>query len=196
MLMISYGLLIIIYANPYQFSDNSFTGAIVTNKALVFSILLMSFLFPMLAVLLMRGLKLVDSLELKTNNERIGPLIATGIMYLWLYINLRKNDIQPYIFQGFVLGAVITLFVCFFINNFSKISIHTAGAGGLLGLMVILHRQLWYNDIGWLFMLVVLAAGFTGTARLLLKAHSFEEVTGGYIVGICGQVIAMTYLHI
>jgi membrane-associated phospholipid phosphatase len=37
-------------------------------------------------------------------------------------------------------------------------------------------------------------AGLVGTARLLLKAHSLNEVCLGYLIGILSQLIAFSFL--
>lgn len=173
---------------------------------IILSFLSLSVLFPLLGIALMRMQGLVQSLELKTKKERIGPMILIAIFYLWLYVNIRNNPLVPPVISFFVLGSVIALFTGLFINSFSKISLHCVGAGGLITGILFLYSRFVFEtfDIllpfsNWVFrisndfvlILSFIIAGLIGTARLLLGAHKNDEIYGGYLVGILSQMIAI-----
>lgn len=198
-----YLLLILLLVNPYAFN---FTNPVDKGFVLI-SIFMLSIGLPLISIIMLRFVGFIDSLEMNEKSERIGPLIATSIFYLWLFVNLKRVDIIPPIYQSLVLGSVIALFVAFFINNFSKISLHAIGVGGLLsGLMVI--RKFWaYNvfkldifgnqlivGIDILLIAVVLACGLVLYSRLYLKSHNREEVYGGFILGFLTQIIALRFI--
>ncbi len=71
-----------------------------------------------------------------------------------------------------------------------KPSIHMLGLGGLLGMLLIIivffraPLQLW-------FVIVVLAAGITGTARLILKLHTPKELLVGLLSGFLATAVVM-----
>jgi hypothetical protein len=153
----------------------------------------------------MKALGLIESIEMKDKKERIGPLIITGLFYMWLYVNIRNNDLIPDAFSFFVLGSTISVFIALMINSFTKISLHTISAGGFAaGMVMILYN--WSNgfvDINipflesiyrisdrLLLIIIILLAGSVGTSRLVLKAHHQDEIYGGYMVGIFAQIIA------
>lgn len=199
--IISYVLFYLIQVNPYIFG---FANP-KSQGLLMISVVTISFMFPMIAILLMKGLGLIESIEMKDKNERIGPLIVTGLFFMWLYMNIRKNDLVPEALSFFVLGCTIAVFMALLINSFSKISLHTIGAGGFAAGMIFI---VYHWSFGSVFislsaldiqieisdrltvMLVLILAGLTGMSRLYLKAHQENEIYGGYMVGILAQIIA------
>jgi hypothetical protein len=193
-------LLLLMLINPYLFSitDPKAKGLIII------SVTSLTIVFPLICVLMMKLLGLIESVQMKGDKERVGPLIATGIFYLWLFINIKDNDMIPEAFSFFVLGSTIALFIGFFLSNFDRISLHTIGIGGLLMGAIIIRFNYAYEiiplDLGTLgayaiqvdliVILTIIIAGIVGTSRLLLGAHNREQIFGGYVVGIFSQLIA------
>jgi len=190
--------------NPYLFGIQD-----ATQKGLLFiSVFLLSVFFPIFTIVVMKLVGFIDSIEIKDRKERVMPLIITGVFYLWLFVNIRQNSIVPSAFSIFVLGATIALFVAFFINNFSKISLHTVGMGGLVAMVFIIRSFFSYNvfyfnfgpigsyaiSLDLILFLAILFAGLVGTSRLHLNAHRKQEIYMGYLVGILAQVIAFRFL--
>ena len=71
-------------------------------------------------------------MEMRDKNERIGPLIVTGLFYIWLYVNIRKNDKIPAALSFFVLGCTISVFSALTIYSVTKISLQTIAEDGLV----------------------------------------------------------------
>lgn len=202
--LITYFLLLMLVVNPYLFGSTN-----VKDKGLIIIyVVVISIVFPIIPVLMMYFLDMTESIKMKDKSERTIPLILTGMFHLWLYMNMDNNQSIPEAFSVFILGSVITLFTCFFINLFTKISLHTAGISGLFTGFCWFRFHYSYNTfslritdtIGYdintnlilLFLLVI--AGIIGTSRLLLKAHIPSDIYGGYIVGFAAQIIAMRIL--
>ena len=202
--LISYFLLFLIKLNPYLFptQDPKDLGVIIIY------VVILSVLFPIIPLFMMQFLGLSKSVQLNERKERTIPLILTGIFYLWLYINMLNNSAIPLIFSSFLLGSTITLFSCFFINLFTKISLHAAGIAGFsTAILIALHRfSIDYLNIPYLegksllihihfvIIFVIILIGCVGTSRLILRAHSPEDIYGGFLVGIVAQIIAMRIL--
>ncbi|MBK8517677.1 MAG: phosphatidic acid phosphatase [Saprospiraceae bacterium] len=201
MFTIGYVMAFLILANPYLFG---FSGE-KAEGLIIISVLTISVMFPLIAIVMMNALGLISSLQMSDKKERIGPLIVTGIFYMWLYVNVRNNDNIPAALSFFILGSTISVFLALMINSFSKISLHTIAAGGLLTgmLFIIFNFTYGFADIPligtgiqlrmsdrFIFIIILILAGLTGTARLYLKAHTEDEIYGGYIVGILAQMIA------
>ncbi len=199
MLIMSYALLILLLINPYLFAvqDDKLKGL------LLFSVATLSLLFPLFATLMMKGIGLIDSLQMKDKKERIGPMIVAVIFYVWLYLNFKNNSFVPDAFRFFILGSTISLAIAFVINTHSKISLHTVGMGGLLmGFLLIRYNYSYETFVLELFgraymlqtnivlLVLMIAAGAVGSARLYLKAHSNDEVFGGYLVGMVSMLLA------
>jgi len=197
-----YVVVLYLYINPYLFPFRN-SRPFVANLIFVFTTVVF---IPAIAILMMKNTGLISSLKMEEKTERIGPLIVAAISYLWLYLNLRTHDRFPEAFVAFILGALISLFIAFFINNFSKISLHAVGMGGLLlavaNVMTTSQRAYGFVTVGestisihnlLLFAILLIITGAVLTSRLFLKAHRLQDVMGGFLVGIIGQLIAIKF---
>ena len=203
--VLTYMLWILLVTNPYMFGYSKSSEADV----LVLMVFLTSAFIPLVAVGLMKGLGWIESLQMADKQERIGPYIVTGILYLSLYMHLVKSNAFPRAFHVATLGAIIALFVAFFVNNFQKISIHALAMGGIVSMTVLCKRYysgevfsvtvpgLGSLQLSTMIMLyaVILIAGLVCTSRLILKRHSVREVYAGFIVGFFAQLVAYLALQ-
>ncbi|MBL7797725.1 MAG: hypothetical protein JNJ90_14615 [Saprospiraceae bacterium] len=201
MLVPTYALLLLLFANPYSFGVHS-PG---DKKALLLLLYVFTTtaLIPGIGIAVMKPLGFVRSLESPDRQERIGPYIVTGVFYLWLYQNLKSGGQAPPLYQACVLGATIALFAAFFINIFTKVSAHATGMGGLVGMLLLLTIE-WPGSTlgvpvpGGLLEISlpaalaagVIVAGCVGTARLVLKAHVLRDLWQGYLVGFGAACLA------
>lgn len=181
----------------FMFSENRQRVAV---HLLVFGL---SVFFPLISTFALRAAGLIKSIRLEDSKERIGPMIATIIFYVWLFLNYKQFGIGPDIFIATILGATIALSIAFLINNFSKISLHCVGAGGLVGAIGTYRMaipELAYsisfgqNTLEYspniLLALIIIIAGLIGSARLYLNVHKEKDVYGGYIIGFTAQIVA------
>jgi membrane-associated phospholipid phosphatase len=195
LLLLLYSFVILAWCNPYLFGRSSF-GDVFSDKVniiLIIWLLIFSFLVPMLAVLMMKGLGLIKDLAMSDKTDRIGPYIIVGLLYIVIFMNLKNNNSIPLEMAIFSLGATIGIFAAFLINLFSKISMHTVGMGGFLAMMMICIGRSIGND-DYIIILAVLVAGLVGSSRLILGAHEPNEIYGGYAIGFLAQFAALSYL--
>jgi membrane-associated phospholipid phosphatase len=74
-------------------------------------------------------------------------------------------------------------------NNFSKISMHAIGVGGMFGLaMIIIFSGQAYAV--WPLSIAILLTGLVCSARLIASDHSQEDLILGLIIGIGTQLFA------
>ncbi len=215
LLVLTYMLVLLLLVNPYMFGVSSL--GVQAAKILIIQVFLYTFVLPALVVVMLKALGFVQSIELKDRQERIGPYIVTGLFYLWMFINLYYNSRSatgtnlafvlqiPDAYNCFVLGATIALFLAFFLNNFTKISAHAVGMGGLLAMVVITMLSFSYDTFAvnssllgsfelsmqTVLIFTILVAGLVGTARLILEAHEPMDLWGGFLVGFASQFIAL-----
>lgn len=199
MLLFFYLVCLGYWFNPYSFATS--------NPKQLGLYFIMSFMllviFPTIAALLMKRLKLTSSLEMYERQERIGPLIGALIFYIWYFINIKNDGVFPSHIVFLSLGGVIALSIGFFINNFTKISLHTIGAGAFVAAIVLLTFGYGFDYISLngdgqmyriygqlLIAIALLIAGLIGTARLLLGAHSYSDLYGGYAAGVFAMIVA------
>jgi membrane-associated phospholipid phosphatase len=197
LLMLLYAFLILAWSNPFLFGEISFQR-VFTNKVnslLFIWLTIFSFAVPMLTVFMMRGLNLVSDITLPMRTERIGPYIIVGLLYIIIFVNFNNNPTIPSELRIFSLGATIALFMAFFINLFSKISMHTVAMGGFLAMVLIaIARSYAHNE--YVFILAVMACGLVGTARMILGAHEPADIYGGYFIGFLSQFVALNFLYV
>ncbi len=205
LLMVTYMLLLLLVINPYQFG----VYKMAEQWKLLIMVFLSTFVMPIFAVFMMKSLNMVKTMQLEDRYERIGPYILTGVFYLWMFINFRNNPLIPKPMVIVMLGSTIALFLAFFLNNFTKISAHAAGMGGLVGMAAI--NTLFFNfdtftlsfgklgmyeiSTNFVLMAVIILAGIVCTARLLLGAHNEKQLYVGFAAGFVAQFIALLFLR-
>ena len=148
-------------------------------------------------------LKLIPNFYLQKREDRFGPLIITIIFYTWFFINLYHNPDIPLTMRIWTLGSLIAVSIAFFLNVFTKVSLHMVGIGGLLGLVFLLFWRfgLDYLQLGNLnvhlsvvISFILILSGLVGSSRLFLNAHHMRDVYGGAIVGVASQLLALRFL--
>lgn len=188
LLLPTYAFLFISWADPYLLA-----GIAPENKVKLFvTIFVNTFIFPMLAIFIMKKLKFVNSFLLKSREERIIPYIAISLFYFWCFMVIRKLAIDDFLTAA-LLGASLSVFMSFFFNLFFKISLHTVGVGNFIAIGLLLALSSGFN-LEIPLMLIIIIAGLVGSARIYLKAHRSGEVYSGYMVGIMGQLIAIMFI--
>lgn len=183
---ISYYLLFI---NP-----SVFVGMDSYQKTLVLLRIFSTGIFlPLMTVLLLKGLKFIDSIQLKTQRERIIPYVACITFFFWNYYVSKKLG-DPVELRSFLLGLFITACASLIINNYFKVSMHAIGAGGLFALFSVL---LFANRLeeGIYLLLAFLLAGLTCTARFIVSDHRPFEVYFGFFAGLSIQIFSWYFLN-
>jgi lantibiotic modifying enzyme len=120
------------------------------------------------------------------------PRFIILILYIVTSIYFLRMPLTR-IIQGYILSVTITLAILVIINLRLKISLHTAGLGGLVGLIIALIKI--YNiPLEGFLLPALLACGVVGTAKLLLKEHRPYEVYTGFALGFsCVLVTLLVY---
>lgn len=150
--------------------------------------------FPLFSIGLMKPLGFIGSFKMDTARERTIPLMATMIFYFWVshvFNSIPGNP--PLALKVLLLGNFWGVILLFLINIFTKISMHTAAAGGMIGIIIVLMITSPVNMTIPLFVSLVLA-GIIGTARMILGAHQRGDIWLGYIIGILVQLGAYLYM--
>lgn len=157
------------------------------------NIALNTIFFPIIATLLMKALGFIESIQMHKSKDRIIPLIATMIFYFWAYL-VVKNSQAPLTIRVLMLGSFWGIIAVFIVNIFIKVSMHTAAAGGVLGIVLVV-MMISHISLFLPLLLALLIGGIIGTARMILQAHRPSEVWLGYLVGVLVQLAAYWYLR-
>lgn len=150
--------------------------------------------FPLVTVLLLKGLGFINSIFLRTQKDRIIPYIASGIFFFWAYLVFRNQPEVPSIMTVFTFAVFLSSSAALIANIYFKISMHAIGMGGVVGLFVVIMRQdnfLMTVPLTIAFLLT----GIVCTSRLIVSDHSTKEIYAGLVLGIvCQLVAAVMYL--
>ena len=185
-------LLVGVYMAAYLVFINSYYYAYIPRMASFFNFLTVvnnNFIFPVLVVLLMRGLGFSKSIYLRTQKERIVPYIASMIFFFWTWNVFYHQQEIPQVMKDMCQGIFFSSIAGMMANNYFKISMHAIGVGGLLGLMIVvlLDGQM-YSFIPLAISIIV--AGLVMSSRLITRDHQPGDILAGFIVGIASQFLA------
>lgn len=204
LLIVPYAYLLAILVNPHSFRVKDFDlfWANPTQSSIFRVLIIYIVMIPLCGMVIMRGLGLIRDLRLQERMDRVGPYILTGTFYITAYVTLPWERL-PLKMELFVLGATIALFVAFFINLFSKISIHAVGMGNFLAMLLIISQSFTFTTPAtfqyfienYLFLLGILACGLVGASRRILSDHLPADIYGGYFIGFLSILMAYNFVY-
>ena len=161
-------------------------------QAKIISIIILTIILPILLFYLLKTLKKVKSIYLKTTKERIIPLVVNCFILLLIIRKIfPQNDVLELYY--FFIGALITSLSCLMLSALKfKASIHMAAVSGILMFFIALSIHFSININGTLALLAIII-GAIATSRLHLKAHNYKELIIGFFVGLIPQLITLNY---
>jgi hypothetical protein len=176
----------LITVQPYLFSSFTASDKAIT---LVRFFIMYSF-FPLVTVLIAKGLGFLDSIFLKTQKERIIPYIACGIYYFWMCYVLRNQPQFSKEVVQFSMAIFISSSIGLLANIYMKVSMHSISMGIVLAFMAQLAFSQGGNYTVYLSVALLLT-GLVCTARFIVSDHTQKEIYTGLAVGILSQLIAI-----
>ncbi|MFM7671847.1 MAG: hypothetical protein ACKO6Q_04565 [Bacteroidota bacterium] len=144
--------------------------------------------FPLVTVGLLKAVGFLESVHLRTQKDRVIPLVAVGIWYFWIWYVWKNLPDYPIELVQFALAAWTTSWVSLLINARMKISLHTLSAGLILAFLFLWAMKHQYGA-GFYLPIACLWAGVVGAARLHISDHTRSEVYLGYAVGVASMCI-------
>lgn len=180
-----YGLLII-------YSSATLLSFIpVQLKKLIFVLVVANNLIIPLAlasILYARGV--ITTFNARDRNERVILLTFSLLMYsLTAYLLLRLQ--VPSLFRAYFISIAVVTLITLMITTAYRISLHAAGIGGLL--VLIIFMILHYNiSMVWQLIAVIIAGGAVMSSRICLEDHSPAEVWTGLLAGV--TVMALSFI--
>ena len=139
-------------------------------------------LLPVLLILMMKHLKIIQSLSLDRKEERIYPFFITSVFYFTSWYIFDSFSIFPFLSMIFVIAITLAI-VAAIISFFWKISIHAMSMGAVSA-AILYFTASHYIINPWPAYGVVLLSGLVAFARLKLQAHSSSQVYAGFLLGV------------
>ncbi len=134
--------------------------------------------------------KMIKDFELSEKRERTLPIALTIILLLFTFFVMKGIPQLERGHVSFLLSPVVGMILILAINNYMKPSVHMLGLGGLLGMLLVI-IVFFRAPLQSVFVMIVLAAGLTGSARLILKLHTPKELLVGLLTGFVATSVVM-----
>lgn len=177
----------LLYINPLL------PGLTPQNKMMVLvRFFIMYTLFPLVTILLAKGLGFVHSIYLKTQRDRIIPYVACGVYYFWMWYVLHNQPEFPKEVVMLSLAVFIASSAGLVFNSYLKVSMH-AIAVGVMAAYIVLLGFLSSASFGLYISFGLLIAGLVCTARLITADHKPVEIYAGLLIGIVAQLAAYLF---
>ena len=178
----------LLFVDPYSFAGVDHKKKIFRLIAIIFN----TAFIPGFAVFLMWRLKLIQSMHLRTQKERIIPYAAAMIFYFWAWYVFHNQPDNPQAFTNFLLGSFLAVCAAWFLNIVTKVSMHAIGVGGL-ALFFLLQAFNGQDVTGAYFSIAILIAGAVCTSRLIVSDHTQREIYLGFVAGAFCQLLAVWF---
>lgn len=178
LIMPVYGLLIIFTVPVLGYLPFE-VKKLITLIVLVNNVLLPLSLFPFL-----KYRNLISSWSPTDRNERMIPLFFATLLYATTSYIIFKFPIPAFL-KSYIFALAFLSIVISFIYFFRTISIHSAAAGAITALVLILSFKL-YSPLTIHLILVLLVSGISLSSRLKLGYRNPRQVWSGFLIGfIC-----------
>jgi hypothetical protein len=146
-------------------------------------------LLPVLNLYLLKRFNIVKDFKMEDKSQRSLPYFVTAFFYFGITYLIWNFSISP-VFRAILFASSISILLSSLINYKWKISAHMVGAGGLVATIFFVSYFLKQQNTIWICA-TFLFAGITGSARLLLQAHTEKEVYSGFLLGIVSVTLSL-----
>ena len=175
------------YVEYFQLVFSNYT------KPLYIIIAVFTLILPLISSLLFLIFKKVESLEMRTKEERNGPIFVSIMIMIIGYPFFKSiSQLSPYLTSVY-LSSVFILIIAFLITKRWKISLHMLGIGGATGSFIALN-YIFGGMFFWVILFLFLS-GLLVSARLNLKAHNRSQVYAGFLLGCIFQTCFIVYFN-
>lgn len=161
-------------------------------KRVIFMLVLINMtVVPMAMLPLFRYRNIISSYSLNEAGERLMPMALGLLMYILTTIIFFSYQI-PALIKSFILAASVAVFILLMVTLMWKISVHSAGMGGLLATVMALSVRMGAPMTAYLAALILLS-GVVMASRLYLGAHKPGQVYWGFLAGFLPFLIILLF---
>ena len=130
--------------------------------------------------------------ELGERKKRFIPYLLTIMSYVGGLLTMYRVHFPRYM-SGILLAALICMILCALVNIKWKISTHTASIGMMVGGLLSYSFLFQFNPINALYIFILLS-GMLGSARIIVRQHTLNEVVGGFFIGLFCGIIGILFI--
>lgn len=163
------------------------------EKTIVFIQFFVYYTFlPLITTILSKSLGFIDSIQLRSQKDRIIPYIVCEIFYFWGWYVFRNLKFpEPVVLFG--LSVFLACSLGLLLNIYMKVSMHAISVGVLCALIIYMGLR---NEVNYgpYISVAVFIAGLTCTARLIDSNHTNREIYTGFFAGAFMLAVASFYV--
>jgi len=157
---------------------------------LVFGI---TYIIPVLALIILKSLGLIRSFQVTTIRERRMPVLLMTLLFYLLGNTLAQfNTLEDLglLFYGTSFSLLCSyLFFAFELKS----SLHLLSMGSALGFFLVI-MNIYALSLLPIVMVIILLTGLVASSRLYLNAHTPKELVSGFTLGFLGQILIFLIL--
>ncbi|PQB05197.1 hypothetical protein [Aureitalea marina] len=158
----------------------------------IFAVAIITFFIPVISFFLLRNLRLVESIHLRTVKERKFPLMINCLLIL-LIVKLVFDPYQdPELYYFFVAILFTTITALILVMLKFKVSLHQMGIAGVTFFLIGLSVHFQVNMLVWIGF-NLFANGWVASSRLYTRSHTYPELIIGFFVGAIPQLTLMNF---
>lgn len=160
---------------------------IVLAQVAVFTILI-----PRILIRLYRRFQGWSLMQLGQRERRMVPYCISIASYMACVYLMQTMHI-PHFMGSILIAALVIQTTCAMLNTWWKVSVHTAAIGGVAGALFAFGEIFLFNPRWWLCLVIVIA-GLLGSARMILRQHSLNQVVGGFAIGLIAAATVILWI--
>lgn len=145
---------------------------------------------PILTFILLRRLRMIDTVFVKDVRQRKIPLYLYVLLLFLIVTKIISKSIFAELYYFFVATLISAILCLFFVLIRIKASMHMMGIAGLVMFLIVLSISYQLN-ITFALSILILMIGIVGSSRLYLKAHTVGELILGFAIGVIPQLLVM-----
>lgn len=151
----------------------------------------LTFFLPSLNFLFFRSTGTITNFQMFERSERVLPFAFISILYGVVTFMFYWKFPVPGVLKFMMIITALVL-VCAIVTIFYKLSIHSAGVWGVIGILLPLNKASETGSLLWPTVIAILVAGLVMSARLKQNAHVPREIlvgaVTGFLVGFAGVI--------
>lgn len=161
----------------------------LTVLALVFCF---TIALPMLGIFFYQKLNGWGLRGLNEREKRFVPYLLTIMSYVGGLLTMLRLHL-PHYMAGILLAVLICMILCAIVNIWWKVSTHAASSGMMVGGLLSYSFLFLFNPISSLCGFILLS-GMLGSARIIVRQHTLNEVLGGFFIGLFCGIIGILFI--
>jgi len=182
---------VLLYISPIAVLSVNFE----TKWRLLLVIFLLTFVAPVLGVLVFYLTGGVESLTMKAKEDRHLPFMMTTLFYLGIttLFTVGKGFRELPVLSVIIGSITFSIGLVTIITFYWKISAHSVGISGVVGFLLGLSIKFGEENLLYPLIITVLLAGLLMSARMYLNAHTPAQIIAGSALGFFNSILAVLF---